>query len=195
MYIIPARTRLNYIHSNADGFLYHGMPLGLKWEDLDGIRVQRSLAHPSNGQWVLEDPKTNRARRTVTITPTVQQTLKEHRRPQVRDRLAAGDKYQDHGLVFAVNNGNPLDWHVIVARYFTEIRKRAGFPQIRPYDLRHTCATLLLAAGENVKVVSERLGHASAALTLDVYSHVLPAMQSDATAKMEALLATERAAI
>ena len=61
-------------------------------------------------------------------------------------------------------------------------------PQIRPYDLRHTCATLLLGAGENVKVVSERLGHASAALTLDVYSHVLPDMQQKAAHRLESLL-------
>ena len=61
-------------------------------------------------------------------------------------------------------------------------------PRIRPYDLRHTCATLLLAGGENVKVVSERLGHASAALTLDVYSHVLPDMQQGAADLLESML-------
>jgi integrase len=68
------------------------------------------------------------------------------------------------------------------------VLKAAKLPRIRPYDLRHTCATLLLGAGENVKVVSERLGHASAALTLDVYSHVLPDMQQGAAERMEALL-------
>ena len=66
--------------------------------------------------------------------------------------------------------------------------KAAGLPNIRLYDLRHTCATLLLTQGENPKVVSERLGHASVVLTLDTYSHVLPGMQKDATAKLETTL-------
>ena len=76
----------------------------------------------------------------------------------------------------------------MVRRHFKAIVERAGIPPIAPYVLRHTCATLLLAEGENVKVVSERLGHASAALTLDVYSHVLPNMQQQAAERMETLL-------
>ncbi len=128
------------------------------------------------------------ARRTVTIPSTVAATLQRHRREQLEERLRAGEDYSDLGLVFAVSNGNPLDWRVVARRHFNRIVRNAKFPQIRPYDLRHTCATLLLAAGENVKVVSERLGHASAALTLDVYSHVLPDMQQQAAERMEALL-------
>ena len=87
----------------------------------------------------------------------------------------------------------PLDWKVLVRRHFKRIVQRAGVPPIRPYDLRHTCATLLLGAGVNVKVVSERLGHASAALTLDVYSHVLPDMQQRAADQLEDLLFGDRA--
>ena len=95
--------------------------------------------------------------------------------------------YQDQDFVFATGNGNPLDWKVLVRRHFRRIVQSADIPPIRPYDLRHTCATLLLAIGENVKVVSERLGHASAALTLDVYSHVLPNMQQQAAERLEVL--------
>jgi integrase len=164
--------------------------LGLKWTDIEGhrIRIQRSLVRQSDGKWTLKDPKTARARRTVTIPKTVEQTLQRHRKEQVEDRLKAGADYQDHGFVFAVSNGSPLDWKVVVQRHFKPVVKRASLPRTRPYDLRHTCATLLLAAGENVKVVSERLGHASAALTLDVYSHVLPDMQQGAAERMEGLL-------
>jgi integrase len=164
--------------------------LGLKWADIEGhrIRIQRSLVRHSDGRWTLKEPKTSRARRTVTIPKTVEQTLQRHRKEQVEQRLQAGPEYQDHGFVFAVSNGSPLDWKVVVQRHFKPIRKRAGLPGLRPYDLRHTCATLLLGSGENVKVVSERLGHASAALTLDVYSHVLPDMQQRAAERLEGLL-------
>jgi integrase len=124
----------------------------------------------------------------VTIPKTVEQTLQRHRKEHVEQRLQGGPEYQDHGLVFAVSNGSPLDWKVVVQRHFKPVVKRARLPRIRPYNLRHTCATLLLASGENVKVVSERLGHASAALTLDVYSHVLPDMQQRAAERLEDLL-------
>ena len=124
----------------------------------------------------------------MTLPITVVQTLQRHRKKQLAQRLRAGSKYADHGLVFAASNGNPLDWRVVVQRHFKRIIEAAALPRIRPYDLRHTCATLLLGAGENVKVVSERLGHASAALTLDVYSHVLPDMQQKTADLLEHLL-------
>lgn len=167
-----------------------GEALALKWDDLDGerMRVQRNLVRHSDGTWELKDPKTPRARRAVTVPKSVARTLKAHRTQQLEERLGAGRTYVDHGLIFAVGNGNPLDWRVVVQRHFNKIIECAELPRIRPYDLRHTCASLLLAAGENVKVVSERLGHASAALTLDVYSHVLPDMQQMAADRLEGLL-------
>jgi integrase len=79
-----------------------------------------------------------------------------------------------------------------VVRHFKAVLKATGLPDIRLYDLRHTCASLLLAAGENPKVVSERLGHASVTLTLDTYSHVLPGMQQAASDRLEMLLFTAR---
>ncbi|MCA1622229.1 MAG: tyrosine-type recombinase/integrase [Acidobacteria bacterium] len=84
--------------------------------------------------------------------------------------------------------GTPLLHGNLLRRHFKPIRDKAKLPKIRMYDLRHTTATLLLSAGENPKIVSERLGHASIVLTLDTYSHVLPSMQRDATNKMEKLL-------
>ena len=127
-------------------------------------------------------------RRTVTIPEVVREELQHHRTAQVEERLQAGARYENHDFVFAASNGSPLDWKVVVARHFRPLATKAGLPALRPYDLRHTCATLLLAAGENVKVVSERLGHASAALTLDTYSHVLPDMQQGAAERMETIL-------
>ena len=96
--------------------------------------------------------------------------------------------YVDYGLVFATKTGRPLDLTNINYRYFKPLLKEAGLPNIRLYDLRHTCATLLLLAGENPKVVSERLGHANITLTLDTYSHVLPTMQEEATQKLKQML-------
>ena len=82
-----------------------------------------------------------------------------------------------------------MDAHNLVARHFKPALKAAGLPAaVRLYDLRHTCATLLLAAGTNPKIVAERLGHASITLTLDTYSHVLPTMQEEAAGRLEALL-------
>lgn len=79
--------------------------------------------------------------------------------------------------------------HHLWRLHFKPILRRAKLNEsLRLYDLRHSCATLLLAAGENPKVVSERLGHASVALTLDVYSHVLPSMQQAASEKLETLV-------
>ena len=90
--------------------------------------------------------------------------------------------------MFANGIGEPLDYRVVVRRHFKPIVKAAGLEPLRLYDLRHTCATLLLAGGEHPKVVAERLGHASTVMTMDVYSHVLPDMQEAAAEKLESIL-------
>jgi integrase len=165
-----------------------GEYLALQWKDLNfetgALSVCRTLAR--NGQF--EDPKTARSRRSVTLLPTVTQALRSHRAQQAAWRLSQGPTYKNMDLVFASETGGPLNEHNLVRRHFKPILKAAGLPNARLYDLRHTCATLLLAAGENVKVISERLGHASVALTLDTYSHVLPGMQQAAADKLQALL-------
>jgi len=167
-----------------------GEALALRWSDLDGqkVRIQRNLVRHADGRWELKEPKTKRGRRTVSIPPATATLLQQHRHAQLTKRLKAGPGYVDQEFVFAAANGSPLDWRILVQRHFNRVLKSAGLPRIRPYDLRHTTATLLLADGENVKVVSERLGHASAALTLDVYSHVLPDMQHRAAERMGRLL-------
>ena len=104
-----------------------------------------------------------------------------------------GPAYESHDLVFATATGQPLDENNLARRHFKPILRRAGLPgNVRLYDLRHTCATLLLAAGENPKVVSERLGHANITLTLDTYSHVLPTLQQGAAERLEAVLFAKR---
>jgi len=102
--------------------------------------------------------------------------------------LKLGTAWKAFDLVFCGEMGTPHIIPNITYRYFRPILEKAELPRIRLYRLRHTCATLLLAANEHPKVVSERLGHASITLTLDTYSHVLPSMQQAATEKLERML-------
>jgi integrase len=169
--------------------------LGLKWSDVDlergQVSVQRSLIWRSfkRGDWYFGEPKTPRSKRRIPLPMSVISALKEHRRQQMQERLQAGAEYQNLDLVFATTEGQPLIRLNIVQKHFKPILKRAKLPEtLRLYDLRHTCATLLLAANENPKVVSERLGHSSITLTMDIYSHVLPDMQQGASEKLECLL-------
>jgi integrase len=114
--------------------------------------------------------------------------LRAHRKRQAAERLAWGPAYEDeHDLVFCREDGSPSRPESL-SRAFERHAERAGLPAIRFHDLRHTHATLALAAGVHPKVVSERLGHASVGITLDAYSHAIPAMQEDAAARVAALL-------
>jgi integrase len=168
---------------------------GLKWSDVDLehglVTVQRSLIWRSykSGDWYFGEPKTPRSRRRIPLPASVVRALSEHRRRQAEGRLKAGAAYQNLDLVFATSEGQPLIRLNVIQKHFKPILERAKLPStLRLYDLRHTCATLLLAANENPKVVSERLGHSSITLTMDVYSHVLPDMQQGASDKLESLL-------
>jgi integrase len=117
------------------------------------------------------------------------QAIQQHRRNQDELRASVGDRWTEHGLIFTTRTGGPLDERNVAQQDFIRVLTAAELPTtFRLYDLRHTAATLALAAGVPPKVVSEMLGHASAAFTLDVYSHVLPHMQDSAVQKVEALL-------
>lgn len=169
--------------------------LGLRWSDVDLERgvlgVQRSLIWRSyrDGDWYFSEPKTTRSRRQMPLPASLWRALAEHKRKQAEERLKAGPRYKSLDLVFATRTGKPLMPHNINRQHFKPLLEEAKLPaSIRLYDLRHSCATLLLAANEHPKVVSERLGHASVTLTLDTYSHVLPSMQQAASDKMESIL-------
>lgn len=168
--------------------------LALQWSDIDFERgiatIQRALVRLKK-EWSFEKPKTPRSRRAVPLPSLLLQRLTEHKRKQNEERLKAGPSWQAHNLVFCSETGTPLSIPNLTYRYFRPILEKAELPQIRLYDLRHSCATLLLMADENPKVVSERLGHSTVMLTLDTYSHVLPTMQQQATAKLERMLYQE----
>ena len=135
------------------------------------------------------EPKTTRSRRTITIPGLVIASLRVHRERQHEERLAAGAKWHDSGLVFTTAIGTPLDGRN-VNRLFKAILRDAGLPAIRYHDLRHTAATLLLAQGVDPRTIMETLGHSQISLTLNTYAHVVPTLQRAAAAKMDAILSS-----
>lgn len=165
--------------------------LALQWSDVNVERctaqVRRALVRHKKS-WSFEEPKTARSRRTIYLPAPLLEKLMAHKRKQAEARLKLGALWQAFDLVFCSEEGTPLSIPNLTYRYFRPILTEAKLPQIRLYDLRHSCATLLLIAEENPKVVSERLGHSTIVLTLDTYSHVLPTMQQSATARLERML-------
>jgi len=172
--------------------LRKGEILGLSWDavnfDKGTLQVRRTLAHDSNGNPVFSTPKTSKSRRTIHLSRTVLSALSRHRKRQNQERLRAGTDWHDYGIVFATEMGTPVHASHLHDRSWKPLLRHGGLPDIRFHDLRHTCATLLLGAGVHVKIVSELLGHASIAITLDTYSHVLPSMGDTASVAMESAL-------
>jgi integrase len=169
-----------------------GEALGLKWEDVDlansRLTVQRALQRQKEHGITFVEPKTSRSRRMVYFSDGTADALKEHRRKQNQARLMLGGMWNDNSLVFCRGNGRPLDPSRMSQRLHL-ILKKAGLPSVRVHDLRHTAATLHLERGENPKVVQELLGHSNIATTMDIYSHVTPAIHAAAAAKMQSLFA------
>jgi len=163
--------------------------LGLRWDDIDltaaTISVNRGLVavayevHESRG-------KTRNSRRRIDLDPTTVAVLDGWRGWQQAEQAAVSA--EDSGWVFTDADGKPVHPHSI-SQTFERIGARAGVPLIRFHDVRGTHATLLIKAGVPVKVVSERLGHANPAFTIDTYQHVLPGMQADAARVFEQLIA------
>lgn len=196
----------------------YGEAYGLKWSDVDldnnCISIKRALSRPRNTDWLLAEPKTQKSKRTIAIPEKLTETLKRQKAKIAADKLdckvraetlrqkveegkmSASDAeriketiiYTDHGFVFPGIYGQPLDHTKVVSRHFKPMLKAAGLEGFRPYDLRHTAATLLLKAGIPVKTVSDRLGHSNASTTLNVYAHVLPGMQEEASDKIAAMI-------
>ena len=162
-----------------------------QWADINFERctaqVRRALVRHKK-IWSFEEPTTARSRRTVYLLAPLLKKLAAHKRTQAEARSKLGSVWQAFDLIFCSEEGTPLSIPNLTYRYFRPILEKAKLPRIRLYDLRHSCATLLLMAEENLKVVSERLGHSTIVLTLDTYSHVLPTMQQQATARLEKML-------
>lgn len=167
-----------------------GELLGLRWEHVDleqGI-VTVVAARVKVGTTMVDGmTKTTTGQRRIDIDPGTVAALKSWRTAQKAERLAAGPAWQNTGLVFTREDGSPVHADHLAGR-FAKLVKGSGVKRVRFHDLRHTHATLLLKAGVPIKVVSERLGHASPAFTLQVYAHVLPGQQAEAAAAFAELV-------
>ena len=133
------------------------------------------------------DPKTSHSRRYVSMTPKLAAYLREYKTERESLNLYLGRLLNLDDLVFVSVEGKPIDPGVL-SHNFARIVKRAGLKNIRFHDLRHTFASLMLLRGAKPKVISEALGHASAAFTMDAYSHIIEGMQSDAMALLDEVL-------
>jgi len=172
--------------------LRQGEALGLRWEDVDldaGTLTVKKTLQRIGGEFVLVEPKTVRSRRTIALPSAAVDALRTHRARQMEERLMAGSLWRDEwGLVFTTAKGRPLQG-TNVTRTFQQLLTRAGLRRQRFHDLRHSCASLLLAQGVHPRVVMETLGHSQIGLTMNTYSHVLPPLQREAARRMDEVLA------
>jgi integrase len=169
--------------------LRQGEALALRWQDIDleggTLRVSRQLQRMrrdenKSGKLVFSEPK-NASRRTVGLPQRAVSALKIHRKRQLEEKLASGPLYRDEDLVFASRHGTPLDAQNVVNRYYKPLLEHAGLPPIRFHDLRHSCLSLLAQRGEPIRDLQALAGHATAAFTLQRYTH-----HYDASAKRTA---------
>jgi integrase len=156
-----------------------GEALGLRWSDIDfdakTLRVSRQLQRVRDGGGLVFSEPKNASRRTIDLPQRAVEAVRSHRKRQLEERVQATD-YRGSGLVFATGKGTPVDAQNVVNRHFKPLLRRAGLPDIRWHDLRHTYATLLLSRETHPTYVQKSLGHASVQLTLDRYSHWMPSM-------------------
>ena len=170
-----------------------GELLGLRWEDCalsiprPELRVRQVLQDQKGTLSIKPVPKSDSGTRAVALTPATVAALSAHRTAQI-DAAQRAATWPHPELVFPAPSTGTLMQPRNLTRHFQGLWARAGVKRIRIHDLRHTHATLLMLAGVNPKVVSERLGHKDVAFTLRVYSHVLPQMQTDAAAAFDATI-------
>ncbi|HHY47384.1 MAG TPA: site-specific integrase [Firmicutes bacterium] len=159
----------------------------LRWQDvnLDSgiIIVKRTISYTPQDGIFFKEPKTPKSRRTIAIPPVVIEALKSHKVEQAKRRLACGELWVDMDLIFDRGDGRPCHPDSITS-WFTEFLRKHGIDAVSFHKLRHTHASLLLEQNVNIKVVQERLGHASIRTTLDIYGHLMPGMQEEAAVKI-----------
>lgn len=166
-----------------------GEILGLRWSDVDlengTIQIQQTLRH--DGKKLMSGAKTAGSIRSIAISQSTIEELKEHRKMILSERVRLGEDYQNNDLVVCSEKGTPA-FSTGIMKVWNKLLEETNAPRITFHDLRHTHASLLLKQGVHIKVVSERLGHSSVTITLDRYSHLLPNMQQEAAEGLDNLL-------
>ncbi|MFC2056662.1 tyrosine-type recombinase/integrase [Chloroflexota bacterium] len=170
-----------------------GEVIGSQWQDFKlQIKspiwsVKRTVKKRDNGEWIINNPKTANSKRAIVLPQSLALVLIRLKEQREAEAEYYGKQFSQEDYVFARSDGTLPDPHHI-SKVFKNIITKAGLKRIRLHDLRHTRATLLLQAGVHPKIVSERLGHASVAITLDLYSHVLPGMQEKAASLFDEIM-------
>ncbi|SDN40664.1 Phage integrase family protein [Geodermatophilus siccatus] len=162
----------------------------LHWPDVDLdaglLRVRWTRSRTSLGLQ-LDEPKTDKSRRTVPLPRSAIETLRAHRTRQLEEHRTAAGAWQEHGLVFTTEIGTPLEPRNVLGR-FEVLAERAGLRGVTLHTLRHFAASFLLAAASHTKVVQEHLGHSSYAITADIYGHVGLAQRREAADRLDQAL-------
>ena len=177
--------------------LRRGEALALKWTDLDlergVVTVRRAYVQVKGRAYIQEATKTAAGFRTFTLPQAARDALRSQKAQQARDKLAAGDRWQEGGWVFTTGAGGLL-FPSNVYRDYARIRDRAGVPHLPLHALRHSAVSVELAAGVPLEIVSKKIGHKRVGLTADTYGHLLPEADRESAEAVDALLARRRAA-
>ncbi len=194
-----ARALLASLHGHRNEALYtlmlatgmrRGEALGLKWKDVDlkrgVVRIRRSLKR-EGGHVVTADTKTSKSRRAVNLPEPVTALLERHRDQQGKERVDLGAAWMETGFVFTSSVGTPIDPRNLY-RDFQKVCENAGLSHWHPHELRHSAASLMLASGVKLQVVSQVLGHSSIRMTADVYGHILDPDREQAAKAMTSVL-------
>lgn len=165
--------------------------LGMKWSDVDWksrrITIQRSLKRRKANDWYTTPPKSEKSVRAIALTEAVARGLKDHRRRQLEAKMRAGTTWTDHGFIFTDDAGDPLKI-AAVRKAHKQICKAAGLsPAFKLKVSRHSCASAILNDGVPLKMISDRLGHSSIAVTADIYSVVEDQRQREVSERLERL--------
>ncbi|GGL22871.1 tyrosine-type recombinase/integrase [Planomonospora parontospora] len=206
--VTQARKLLDQVNGHRMGTLVllalvfglrRGEALGLMWDAFDSdagtLRVTHAVKRLKNRapraerrtRLVISELKTKRSRRTLCLTPELVDVLKRHRAAHNAERLQAGQEWAEHGLIFPTAFGSPSDPDNF-SRLFSRLSQKAGLGHWHPHELRHSGASLMLAQGTPLHVVSEILGHASIAITKDVYGHLVEGDKRAATTAISGAL-------
>ncbi|TCP61247.1 site-specific integrase [Baia soyae] len=201
--ILLEGTKNKYFHGAVFFAISTGMRrgeiFGLRWSDVDfknqTLSIRQTLQRlKGKGLVFKKSAKNDGSRRSVAISSEIIKLLQVLKATQEECKQNLGVYYQDHDLVFSNEDGTPINVDY-VSREFGRSVKKLDIPYVRFHDLRHTHATLLLQQGEHPKIISERLGHSTISITMDIYSHVMPNMQREATDKLDRFLFSDNSDI